>query len=108
MRTKREKVLRARVSDELYKRIDELALSSGACRSDTIRQVLSSGRAVSVEELRSLRRSINAIGCNCNQLARQANQSGHDASMYSSLKEIIIEFRNMIERFRSVANEEKK
>jgi flagellin-like hook-associated protein FlgL len=85
-----------RVSDADYERLKRDAEKTGLKFADHIRQLLVKGKSVNTDALASIRREINKIGTNINQIAHQANSQSYDPSMYDAILAEITKLREKV------------
>jgi hypothetical protein len=71
-----------RVTDADYAKLKSDAEKTGLKFAEHVRQLLVKGKSVNTDALAAVRKEINKIGVNMNQLAHQANAAGYDDSIY--------------------------
>lgn len=87
-----------RFLDDDFSRISAAAEQAGVGSvSEFVRQSCLGARVASQEWLQSIRREVNKIGLNINQIAKTANTSGHDTAMYSLMNAQVAEMQKIIE-----------
>ncbi len=78
-----------RVSESDYAKLKADAMKTGLKFTEHVRQILTTGRSINTDALALIRKEINKIGVNCNQIAHQANAAGYSPDMYDAiLKEL--------------------
>jgi hypothetical protein len=85
-----------RVTERDYQRLKREAEATGLKFTDHIRQLLTTGKAVSSDRLAEVRREINKIGVNINQIAHRANEHGYDDSIYIDALGILDELKRKL------------
>lgn len=85
-----------RVSEADYQRLKREAEATGLKFTDHIRQLLTTGRSVNTDALAAVRREINKIGVNVNQLAHAANSQGYDPAMYHDALGVLDELKRKL------------
>lgn len=89
-----------RVSEADYEKLKQDAEKTGLKFVEHCRQLLVNGKSVNTDALADVRREINRIGVNVNQIAWKANSQGYDASMYDS---VLAELAKMREKICNIA-----
>lgn len=85
-----------RVSESDYAKLKADAMKTGLKFTEHCRQLLTTGRSVNTDALAAVRREINKVGTNINQIAHQANASGHDSAMYDDILKELSKLREKI------------
>jgi DNA polymerase/3'-5' exonuclease PolX len=85
-----------RVSEADYAKLKRDAEKVGVRFAEHIRQLLTTGKSVNTDALALLRKEINKIGVNINQIAHACNAQGYDPEMYDEIIKELVKLRERI------------